>query len=86
MKAVVLAYHNIGCVGIEALLRNCFEIAGVFFEDCAQFVDCLFVVSELVESAIHDLQSKCAALGFVDNSNAASPELDELVPAGQLLQ
>jgi len=30
MKAVVLAYHNIGCVGIEALLRNGFEIAGVF--------------------------------------------------------
>jgi UDP-4-amino-4-deoxy-L-arabinose formyltransferase / UDP-glucuronic acid dehydrogenase (UDP-4-keto-hexauronic acid decarboxylating) len=30
MKAVVLAYHNIGCVGIEALLRNGFEIAAVF--------------------------------------------------------
>ena len=30
MKAVVLAYHNIGCVGIESLLRNGFEIAAVF--------------------------------------------------------
>jgi len=30
MKAVVLAYHNIGCVGIEALLRNGFDIAAVF--------------------------------------------------------
>jgi len=30
MKAIVLAYHNIGCVGIEALSRNGFEIAAVF--------------------------------------------------------
>jgi UDP-4-amino-4-deoxy-L-arabinose formyltransferase/UDP-glucuronic acid dehydrogenase (UDP-4-keto-hexauronic acid decarboxylating) len=30
MKAVVLAYHNIGCVGIKALLQNGFEIAAVF--------------------------------------------------------
>lgn len=30
MKSVVLAYHNIGCAGIEALLRNGFEIAAVF--------------------------------------------------------
>jgi UDP-4-amino-4-deoxy-L-arabinose formyltransferase/UDP-glucuronic acid dehydrogenase (UDP-4-keto-hexauronic acid decarboxylating) len=30
MKAVVLAYHNIGCAGIEALLRNGFEIGAVF--------------------------------------------------------
>lgn len=30
MKAVVLAYHDIGCVGIEALLRNGIEIAAVF--------------------------------------------------------
>lgn len=30
MKAVVLAYHDIGCVGIEALLRHKFEIAAVF--------------------------------------------------------
>jgi UDP-4-amino-4-deoxy-L-arabinose formyltransferase/UDP-glucuronic acid dehydrogenase (UDP-4-keto-hexauronic acid decarboxylating) len=30
MKAVVLAYHNIGCIGIESLLRNGFEIAAVF--------------------------------------------------------
>jgi UDP-4-amino-4-deoxy-L-arabinose formyltransferase/UDP-glucuronic acid dehydrogenase (UDP-4-keto-hexauronic acid decarboxylating) len=30
MKAVVLGYHNIGCVGIEAMLRNGFEIAAVF--------------------------------------------------------
>ena len=30
MKAIVLAYHNIGCVGIEALLRNGIEIVAVF--------------------------------------------------------
>jgi len=30
MRAVVLAYHDIGCVGIEALLRNGIEIAAVF--------------------------------------------------------
>ena len=30
MKAVVLAYHNFGCVGIEALLRNGIEIVAVF--------------------------------------------------------
>ena len=30
MKAIVLGYHNIGCVGIESLLRNGFEIAAVF--------------------------------------------------------
>jgi UDP-4-amino-4-deoxy-L-arabinose formyltransferase/UDP-glucuronic acid dehydrogenase (UDP-4-keto-hexauronic acid decarboxylating) len=30
MKAIVLAYHNIGCVGIEALLKNGYEIAAVF--------------------------------------------------------
>jgi len=29
MKAVVLAYHDIGCVGIEALLRHGIEIAAV---------------------------------------------------------
>lgn len=30
MRAVVLAYSNIGCVGIEALLRNGIEIEAVF--------------------------------------------------------
>lgn len=30
MKAVVLAYHNIGCAGLEALLRNGFSVAAVF--------------------------------------------------------
>jgi len=30
MRTIVLAYHNIGCVGIEALLRHGFEIAAVF--------------------------------------------------------
>ena len=30
MKTVVLAYHNIGCIGIEALLRNGFDIKAVF--------------------------------------------------------
>jgi len=30
MKTIVLAYHNIGCVGIEALLRHGFDIVAVF--------------------------------------------------------
>ena len=30
MKSIVLGYHNIGCVGIEALLRSGFQIAAVF--------------------------------------------------------
>jgi len=30
MKAVVLAYHNIGCVGIRALLANGFHVEAVF--------------------------------------------------------
>jgi UDP-4-amino-4-deoxy-L-arabinose formyltransferase/UDP-glucuronic acid dehydrogenase (UDP-4-keto-hexauronic acid decarboxylating) len=30
MKAIVLAYHNIGCVGIKALLRHGFQVLCVF--------------------------------------------------------
>ena len=30
MKTVVLAYHNMGCAGIEALLRHGYEICAVF--------------------------------------------------------
>ncbi len=30
MRTVVLAYHNMGCVGIDALLRNGFEVVAVF--------------------------------------------------------
>jgi UDP-4-amino-4-deoxy-L-arabinose formyltransferase/UDP-glucuronic acid dehydrogenase (UDP-4-keto-hexauronic acid decarboxylating) len=30
MKTIVLAYHNIGCSGLEALLRNGFEVSAVF--------------------------------------------------------
>ena len=30
MKTVVLAYHSIGCAGIEALLANGFEISAIF--------------------------------------------------------
>jgi len=30
MKTIVLAYHNIGCTAIKALLRNGFDIAAVF--------------------------------------------------------
>lgn len=30
MKTIVLAYHNIGCLGIEALLRHGFQIEAVF--------------------------------------------------------
>lgn len=30
MKAVVLAYHNVGCAGLQALLRHGIEVAAVF--------------------------------------------------------
>ena len=30
MKSVVLAYSNIGCAGLEALIRNGVEVAAVF--------------------------------------------------------
>ena len=30
MKTIVLAYHGIGCVGLEALLRHGFEVVSVF--------------------------------------------------------
>jgi len=30
MKAIVLAYHDIGCAGLEALLRNGFDVQAVF--------------------------------------------------------
>ncbi|MBF0121001.1 MAG: bifunctional UDP-4-amino-4-deoxy-L-arabinose formyltransferase/UDP-glucuronic acid oxidase ArnA [Desulfobacterales bacterium] len=30
MKTIVLAYHNIGCIGIEALIKHGFEISAVF--------------------------------------------------------
>jgi UDP-4-amino-4-deoxy-L-arabinose formyltransferase / UDP-glucuronic acid dehydrogenase (UDP-4-keto-hexauronic acid decarboxylating) len=30
MKTIVCAYHNIGCMGLEVLLRNGFDIAAVF--------------------------------------------------------
>lgn len=30
MKTIVLAYHNIGCIGIRALIKHGFEIAAVF--------------------------------------------------------
>lgn len=30
MKAIVVAYHNMGCMGIEALMRNGYEIQAVF--------------------------------------------------------
>lgn len=30
MRAIVLAYHNIGYIGLKALLRNGFEVAAVF--------------------------------------------------------
>lgn len=36
MKAVVFAYHNMGCAGVEALLRNGFSIQAVFtYQDSA---------------------------------------------------
>ena len=30
MKTIALAYHTIGCVGIEALLRHGFDVRAVF--------------------------------------------------------
>lgn len=51
MKAVVLGYCNIGCAGIEALLRNGFEIAAVFtHKDNPQEVIWFDSVAELAAS------------------------------------
>lgn len=38
MKAVVVAYHNMGCAGLEALIRHGFEIGAVFthMDDAAE--------------------------------------------------
>ncbi len=36
MKCVVFGYHNIGCIGIEALEANGFEIAAVFTHEDSQ--------------------------------------------------
>ena len=54
MRAVVLAYHDIGCVGIEALLRNGIEIAAVFthVDDCQENL-WFHSVAEL--AAAHDI-------------------------------
>jgi UDP-4-amino-4-deoxy-L-arabinose formyltransferase/UDP-glucuronic acid dehydrogenase (UDP-4-keto-hexauronic acid decarboxylating) len=30
MKAVVFAYHNMGCTGLQSLIRNGYEIAAIF--------------------------------------------------------
>ena len=36
MKCVVFGYHNIGCIGIEALEANGFEVAAVFTHEDSQ--------------------------------------------------
>ncbi len=38
MKAIVLAYHNLGCLGVEALLRHGFDVGAVFthLDDAAE--------------------------------------------------
>ena len=54
MKAIVLAYHNFGCVGIEGLLRNGFEIAAVFTHKDDPFENVWFQsVAEV--AAAHDI-------------------------------
>ncbi len=51
MKTVVLAYHNMGCAGIEALLRSGFEIAAVFTHRDDPRENCWFgSVAELAAS------------------------------------
>jgi len=54
MKAVVFAYHDIGCVGIDALRRHGYEIAAVFThrDDPAENT---WFRSVAVEAAGHDL-------------------------------
>ena len=55
MKTVVLAYHNIGCAGITALLNHGFDIQAVFTHRDAQDENLWFdSVAEL--SASKDLQ------------------------------
>ncbi len=54
MRAIVLAYHEMGCVGIEALLANGFEIAAVITHADADNENVWFrSVAEL--AARHDL-------------------------------
>ena len=54
MRAVVFAYHDIGCVGIEALLAHGYEIAAVFThrDDPAENT---WFRSVAVEATAHDL-------------------------------
>lgn len=54
MKAVVLAYHNMGCRGLEALIRHGFDIAAVFtYRDDPQEAGWFDSVAEV--AARHDL-------------------------------
>lgn len=54
MKAVVLAYHNIGCLGIKALLAHGYEIQAVFTHEEDPNENKWFdSVAEL--AALHDL-------------------------------
>ena len=38
MKCVVLAYHNVGRAGIEALERNGFEISAIFTQSVGKYL------------------------------------------------
>ncbi len=35
MKTVVFAYHDMGCLGIEALLAAGYEISAIFTHTCS---------------------------------------------------
>ncbi|GBC60090.1 bifunctional UDP-glucuronic acid oxidase/UDP-4-a mino-4-deoxy-L-arabinose formyltransferase [Desulfonema ishimotonii] len=54
MKAVVLAYHNMGCVGIRALLEHGYDISAIFTYNDAPGENIWFdSVAEL--AALHDI-------------------------------
>ena len=71
MKTIVLAYHNIGCKGIESLLRNGFQIEAVFthkddpgeniwFESVAK----LAASKNIPVFAPDDINHRCRIRGF----------------------
>lgn len=78
MKAIVLAYHNIGCAGIRALIKHGYEITAVFthqddpsenlwFESVAELAASLGIEVHAPENINHPL--------WVERIKAMSPDI-----------
>ncbi len=78
MKAIVLAYHNIGCAGIRALVKHGYEIAAVFthpddpeenhwFESVAELAASLNIEVHAPENINHPL--------WVERIRALAPDI-----------